>query len=141
VKGACLSSRILKSAACRNGEVVLRRDFWGWASPSQITRALQSLMSRGVLVRLGYGIYAKARPSRLSGRPVPRQPLEFLAIEALRRLGVPAEQGVSRRAYAEGESLQIPMQPVINTDGVRFARRLSVGRRTVRYERNQRRAA
>jgi hypothetical protein len=141
MKRAGLSGRILRSVGGRSGEVVLRRDFEGWASPSQITRALQTLQARGALVRIGYGVYAKARPSGLSGQPVPRQPLEFLAIEALRRLGVPAEQGVSSRAYADGESLQIPMQPVINTDGVRFARRLSVGRRTVRYERNQRRAA
>lgn len=136
-----LRSRILKSAACRSGEVLLRRDFEGWASPSQITRALQSLISHGVIVRLGYGVYAKARPSRLSGRPVPRQPLEVLAVEALRWLGVLALPGLSSRAYADGESLQIPMQPVINTDGIRFARQLSVGRRTVRYETNQRRAA
>lgn len=141
MKAGYLCSRILKSAACRSGEVLLRRDFEGWASPSQVTRALQSLISRGALVRLGYGVYVKARPSRLSGQPVPRQPLEVLAAEALRRLGVPALPGLSSRAYADGESLQIPMQPVINTGGVRFARQLSVGRRTVRYERNQRRAA
>lgn len=141
MKRAGLSGRILRSVGGRSGEVVLRRDFEGWASPSQITRALQTLQARGALVRIGYGVYAKARPSRLSGQPVPRQPLEALAIEALGRLGVPARPGASGRAYADGASWQMPMQPVINTGGARFARQLSVGRRTVRYERDHRRAA
>jgi hypothetical protein len=130
-----------KSLGARRGEVVLRRDFQGWASPSQVTRALQALLSRGQLVRLGYGVYAKGRPSRLGGKAVPRQPLEALAFEALDRLGVAPAPGDAGRSYADGASLQIPMQPVINTGSSRFARRLSVGRQTVRYERNRRRAS
>ena len=100
MKETFLRSRIAKSVGARRGEVVLRRDFEGWASPSQVTRALQGLLSRGQLVRLGYGVYAKGRPSRLSGKPVPRQPLEALAFEALDRLGIAAAPGEAGRGYA-----------------------------------------
>ena len=76
MKRMILRDRILRSLALRRGEVILRDYFCDWGSASQVTRTLQSLLASGALVRLGYGVYAKARPSALSGRPVPRQPLE-----------------------------------------------------------------
>jgi len=138
MKDVLLKTRMLRSIGKREGEILLRRDFEGWASSSQVTRTLQSLLSRGVILRLGYGVYTKARPSALSGRPVPRQPLEVLAAETFQRLNLPVSPGTSLQAYAQGTSPQIPMQAVFRMGQSRCNRRLGVGDRTIRYERNQR---
>jgi len=138
MKDVLLKTRMLRSIGKREGEILLRRDFEGWASSSQVTRTLQSLLSRGVILRLGYGVYTKARPSALSGRPVPRQPLEVLAAETFQRLNLRVSPGSSLQAYARGTSPQIPMQAVFRMGQSRCCRRLGVGDRTIRYERNQR---
>lgn len=138
MKRMILRDRILRSLALRRGEVILRDYFCDWGSASQVTRTLQSLLASGALVRLGYGVYAKARPSALSGRSVPRQPLEVLASETFKRLDIPAVPGTSSQSYFTGSTTQIPMQAVFNMGDSRFNRCLTVGARSVRYERNQR---
>ena len=103
-------------------------------SQSQVSRGLRELMKDGEIVRLGYGVYAKARPSRLSGRPVPRVTLEELAQETLQRLGVEPRLGAAQAAYAEGRTTQIPYKTTFNTGQRRISRKLTVGISTVTYE-------
>jgi hypothetical protein len=75
--------------------------------------------------RLGYGVYARAIVSRLSGEPLlhARNGLSGAARQALDKLGVPWEPTESERAYNEGRSTQIPVNPVLRVKG-RFSRRL-----------------
>ncbi|MBM9535466.1 DUF6088 family protein [Desulfobulbus alkaliphilus] len=131
-----IKERMLRSIAKRKGEVVLRGDFEKMGSPSQVSRALNELIKAGRLVRIGYGVYAKARVSSVSGKPVPREPLEVLAWEALVRLKVDVRTGRAQTAYAEGKTGQIPMQATFSTGNRRISRKLSVGNRSVRYENN-----
>jgi hypothetical protein len=131
-----VKERMVRSIAMRKGEVVLRADFGSMGSPSQISRALKDLIAAGRIVRLGYGVYAKARPSTLSGKPVPRVSLEQLAQEALERLGVPVRPGRAQAAYVEGRTTQIPVRTTFNTGRRRISRKITVGTSTVRYENN-----
>lgn len=131
-----IKDRMVRSIALRKGEVVLRTDFEAMGSPSQITRAIKELTKTGRIVRLGYGVYAKARPSVLSGKPVPRVSLEELAQEALEKLGVPAQLGRAQADYAEGKTTQIPVRTTFNTGQRRISRKITVGISTVRYENN-----
>lgn len=130
----CIKDRMIRSIALRRGEVVLRADFERMGSASQISRALRQVVSAGKLVRLGYGVYARAEPSVLSGRPIPRQPLESLASEALQRLNVGAVPGRAGRNYASGSTGQIPMRATFSTGRRRISRRLTVGKRSVHFE-------
>ncbi len=123
-----------RSIARRKGEVILRADFATMGSQSQVSRGLRELMKDGEIVRLGYGVYAKARPSRLSGRPVPRVTLEELAQETLQKLGVEPRLGAAQAAYAEGRTTQIPYKTTFNTGQRRISRKLTVGISTVTYE-------
>ncbi len=66
------------------------------------------LSKRVDLVRLGHGVFAKARISSLSGKPVPREPLEVLAEETLRRLHIDAQPGQAQRDYASAKSTHVP---------------------------------
>ncbi|WP_435105712.1 DUF6088 family protein [Arhodomonas sp. AD133] len=51
----------------------LRRDFTVSASPEAVRKALTRLQEEGTLVRIGQGIYARARRSRLSGDSFPKE--------------------------------------------------------------------
>ncbi len=82
-------------------------------------------MRDGRLVRLGYGVYARAIVSRLSSEALLMNPtgLRGVAREALTKLGVPWEPTEAELAYNEGHSTQIPVNPVLRVKG-RFSRRL-----------------
>ena len=62
----------IKSSVANQGDgVFLRAEFARFGSPAQVGRALRQLTSEGALVRLGLDVYAKAKPSVLSGQPIP----------------------------------------------------------------------
>ena len=136
MRALSVKERMARSIALRRGEVLLRADFASMGSPSQISRALKELIAAGKIVRLGYGVYAKARPSVLSGKPVPRVCLAQLAQEALEKLGVTVALGRAQAAYAAGKTTQVPVRTTFNTGSRRISRKITVGISTVRYENN-----
>ncbi|WP_034416772.1 DUF6088 family protein [Candidatus Synechococcus spongiarum] len=129
-----MRERLRRSVAARQGEVVLRRDLLDLGSASQVSRGLKQLVEDGKLVRIGMGVYAKATPSRLSGQPAPRQPLEVLAAETLDRLGIAWKQGKAQRLYNAGLTTQVPWRTTFDTSPLRVTRRLQVGKGVVEYE-------
>ena len=131
-----VKDRMVRSIALRKGEVVVRDDFKTMGSASQVSRALKALIDDGKIIRLGYGIYAKARPSKLSGKPVARVSLAELGQEALQKLGVTVELGRAQAEYASGKTTQIPVRTTFNTGQRRITRKITVGISTVRYENN-----
>jgi len=126
--------RLQRSIANRHDEVFLRADFESFASQAQVGRALKVLTTSGVLVKLGVGVYAKAKPSVLSGLPIPVKPLEVLAPRVLEKLGVPVEASRLTTAYNEGHSTQLPAGIVLNTGRRRIRRKLGFNGRSVQYE-------
>jgi hypothetical protein len=129
--------RIEERIARKTAEpVFLPREFADLSSETQVVRALRSLVRDGRLVRLGYGVYARAIVSRLSGEPLLLNPtgLRGAAREALTKLGVKWEPTEAERAYNEGRSTQIPVNPVLRVKG-RFSRRLRDGNTVLVLER------
>jgi len=121
-----LRERIEARIARKRGEdVFLPREFADLGGEDQVLRALRSLTREGRLVRLGYGIYGRAITSRLSGKPILYSPNGFAgaARQALTKLGVKWEPTEAERAYNEGRSTQVPVNPVVRVKG-RFSRRL-----------------
>ncbi len=112
----------------RSDDVFLTREFRDLGGEDQVLRALRSLVREKRLVRLGYGVYGRAVVSRLSGEPLLYSPNGFLgaARQALNKLGVPLEPTEAERAYNEGRSTQVPVNPVLRVKG-RFSRRLRDG--------------
>ncbi len=106
-------------------DVFLTREFKKLGGEDQVLRVLRALVDDGQLVRLGYGIYGRARQSRLSRQPVLSNPGGFLgaAHQALDKLGVKWEPTDAQRAYNEGRSTQVPVNPVVRVKG-RFSRHL-----------------
>jgi len=112
----------------RRDDVFLPREFRDLGGEEQVRRVLRDLVREKRLVRLGYGVYARAVASRLTGEPLLYSPDGFLgaARQALTKLGVPWEPTEAQRAYNEGRSTQIPVNPVVRVRG-RFSRRLRDG--------------
>lgn len=96
---------------------------------------LNALLQQGVLVRIGVGVYAKAKPSVLSGNPIPVEPLEVLAPIALRKLGVQVHSPQRSRDYNSGLTTQVPTGLVVNVGGRRITRKLGFNGKFVEYER------
>jgi Family of unknown function (DUF6088) len=136
-RGKTLRQKIESRIARRRGDsVFLTREFVGLGGEDQVLRALRGLVRDGHLVRLGYGVYGRAVPSRLSGRPMLYSPNGFIgaARQALDKLGVEWEPTESERAYNEGRSTQVPVNPVVRVRG-RFNRHLSYGNSELVVER------
>lgn len=124
-----LRERIEGRIARRKSDAVfLTREFADLGGEDQVIRALRTLTKEGVLVRLGYGVYGRAVVSRLSGRPMLYSPNGFIGAsrQALTKLGVQWEPAEAERAYNEGRSTQIPVNPVVRIKG-RFSRQLRYG--------------
>lgn len=128
-------NRIQRSVANRNADVFLRADFETFGSPAQISRALTELQSKGSLVKLGVGVYAKAKSSVLSGKPIPIKPLEVLAPEVLKKFGVQVAESRQTREYNAGRSTQVPAGIVFNVGKRRIQRKLGFNGKLVQYER------
>ena len=109
-------------------DVFLPREFVDLGGEDQVLRVLRGMVREGQLVRLGYGVYGRAVVSRLSGEPLLYSANGFLgaARQALNKLGVSWEATEAERAYNEGRSTQVPLNPVVRVKG-RFSRRLRDG--------------
>lgn len=132
-----LREKIEGRIARRKGDAVfLPREFADLGGEDQVLRALRGLVRDGGLVRLGYGVYGRAVRSRLSGQPLLYSPNGFIgaARQALTKLGVEWELTEAERAYNEGRSTQIPVNPIVRVKG-RFSRRLSDGNMELVLER------
>lgn len=99
-------------------------------------RVLRGLVQDKRLVRLGYGVYGRAIVSRPSGEPILCSPGGFVgaARQALDKLGVKWEPTDWERAYNEGRSTQVPVNPMVRVKG-RFSRRLRNGNTELIIER------
>jgi predicted transcriptional regulator of viral defense system len=129
-----LIERLTRSIKQRPGNVVLRSDVASFGSASQVSEALRQLQARGVLARIGTGVYAKTRMSSVTGAVIPAGSLESLGAEALQKLGVEIRLGAAAAAYNAGMTTQIPGAVVVNTGRKRIRRRIEVGGRRLVYE-------
>lgn len=127
--------RLRRSIANRTDDVFLRSEFDAFGSRAQVGRAITQLQGLGVLVKLGVGVYAKAKPSVLSGKPIPVKPLEVLAPEIFRKFGVRTEPSRQVREYNAGSSTQVPTGVVVSTGRRRIQRKLGFNGKLVQYER------
>lgn len=131
-----LREKIEGRIARKRDDVFLPREFNDLGGEDQVLRALRGLVRDGCLVRLGYGVYGRAETSRLSGQPMLYSPNGFAgaARQALTKLGVQWEPSEAERAYNEGRSRQVPVNPVLRVKG-RFSRQLRYGNTELILER------
>ena len=132
-----LERRIAARIARMKSSVFLRDDFKDLGGYDQIGRGLRRLTAKGQLIRIGYGVYARAVLSPLSGKTVPAKALPTLAVEVLSRLNVETAQSSFARAYNSGTTTQVPTGRVIAVKG-RFSRKIGYGGKYAVFERASR---
>ncbi|MEQ1642461.1 MAG: conjugal transfer protein [Pyrinomonadaceae bacterium] len=131
-----LREKIEGRIARKRDDVFFPREFVDLGGEDQVLRAFRGLVRDGELVRLGYGVYGRAVASRLSGEPMLYSPGGFAgaARQALNKLGVKWEPTAAERAYNQGRSTQIPVNPAVRVKG-RFSRKLQYQGRELVIER------
>jgi hypothetical protein len=65
-----LRQRIAAPVARRRDDAFLTREFLDLGGERQVLRALRELTEAGKLIRLGYGVYARAEISSLTQKPM-----------------------------------------------------------------------
>ena len=129
-----LEKRIAERIARKKDDVFLRRDFEDLGGYDQVGRALRRLTAKGRLVRIGYGLYARAVPSPLTGGTMAAKPLPALALEALARLEVETAASSFARSHRDGATTQVPTGRMIAVKG-RLSRKIGYGGKYATFER------
>lgn len=91
-------------------------------------------MAKGKLMKIGYGLYARAEASPLSGKTIPTKDLPALGAEALKRLNVEMAPYSTAQAYNAGLTTQVPTGRVIGVKG-RVSRKIGYDGKYVTFER------
>jgi hypothetical protein len=131
---ASVKERIISSIKASSSAVFLRKEFDKFGDYRQVSRAIKSITKSGGLVRVGYGMYARARESTINGQPVPTETLLTIGLEVMKKIGVSADVGKDMRALREGKSTQVPMAAIICIGKARVQRKIFLGKRQVVYE-------
>ena len=129
-----ITNRVRRSIRNRSDLVFRPADFQPVGREASVQRALKDLTDIGLLVRLGVGLYAKAKPSVISGKPIPIQPLEVLGPQALTKLGVRLKASLQAAEYNAGRSTQIPIGIVVNIGKQRISRKIGFNGKFITYE-------
>ena len=128
-----LESKVRYRTSRSSSSVFTPQDFLNLSGRPQVGRTLAKLVADGTLVKLGYGLYAKARTSSLTGAPVPVKSLPELAREALTKIGAEVRASAAEQAYNSGKSLQVPTGRVIGVKG-RVSRKIGFGGNRIMIE-------
>jgi hypothetical protein len=132
-----LETLVSKRIRRKRGDVFLRADFSDLGGYDQVGRVLQQFVGEGRLLRIGSGLYARARPSTLDGAPTPIKGLRALADEALRRLGIQTAPTRLERNYSAGKTTQIPAGRRVAV-AKRVRRKIGYNGVTISFERDRR---
>jgi hypothetical protein len=128
-----LKSKI-KYRLSRSKETVFTpQEFFDLSDRDQVGRALRQLIAEGLLIRFGYGLYAKADKSPYSGNIVPQKALPALAEEALKKMGVKVVASTAMQLYNSGKTTQVPTGRVIGVQG-RISRKMGYNGQSVKLE-------
>ncbi|TXL69141.1 type IV toxin-antitoxin system AbiEi family antitoxin domain-containing protein [Vineibacter terrae] len=129
-----VAEKVEARVARRKGDVFLRADFADLGSYDRIGLVLGQLVRKGSLLRVGQGVYTRAAPSIIDGKPVPVKGIGSLMSEALDRLGIKTRPTRLERAYNSGQTTQVPTGRLIGVNR-RVRRKLGYNGMTVSFER------
>jgi hypothetical protein len=132
-KYGTLSYKISARIARRKDIVFLREDFADLGGYDQVGRILRNLVHTGKIIKIGYGLYAKAKKSSITGEVIPVAPLPTLAKAALKRLGIEVVPSALEKDYRAGKTTQVPTGRMIAIKG-RLKRKIGYGGAYVSYE-------
>jgi hypothetical protein len=128
-----LEKKILKRIARKTDNVLLRDDFKDLGGYDQVGRVLKHLVEKQEVIRIGYGLYAKAKVSTLTGETVLAATLPKLGKEALNRLNIKTVPSKAEIDYNEGRSTQVPTGRLIGVK-TKISRKIGYKGASIKYE-------
>ena len=132
-KYGTLAYKISARMTRKTSSIFVREDFEDLGGYDQIGRILRNFINAGKIIKIGYGLYAKAKKSSLTGKIVPVAPLPTLAKQALERLGVETALSRLEKDYNAGRTTQVPTGRLIAVKG-RVSRKIGYGGVYISYE-------
>ncbi len=126
---ARMNYRIKRSAV----PVFVPKDFKDLSDNDQIGRVFRKMTKSGAPIKIGKGVYARSKTSKLSGKPTLEKPLQYLARDLLQKIGVEAAPSSFDKAYNEDKTTQVPTGRVIGVIG-RIDRKIGYNGNYVTYE-------
>lgn len=122
--------RIKKSKS----SVFLLKDFDDLSDRNQTGRALRELIKENLLMKIGYGLYSRAKKSFFDREIIPERGLIEAGKEALFKLGIKTYPTTYETLYNNFQSTQVPTGRVIGVKS-RITRKISEGGYSLKYER------
>ena len=108
-------------------------DFFDLSSRDQVLRVLRALIQDKLILRVGQGVYTRAKISTITNKCVPEQNLRSIAVTALRKSGVIILPTNYEQKYNQGKITQVPTGLVIGVNK-RVNKRIGFNGRFVKYE-------
>jgi hypothetical protein len=135
MKNSPLKQKIALRIKRSTKEVFLRSDFADLGGYDQVGRALKQILDAGQLVRIGKGLYTRARPSAVTGKPTIAVPGGFKAASraALTRLGYKWEPSTAEQRYNKDDTTQISAAAGVVVQG-RLNRKIGFGNQSLQYQ-------
>ena len=133
VKLITLKDKIRYRVKMSKDTVFLLKDFDDITDRNQTGRILRELIKDKLLMKIGYGLYSKAKTIDDS-RPIPEKGLIGAGKEALKKLGVKIYPSTYETMYNNFQSTQVPTGRVIGVKS-RITRKISEGGYSLRYDR------
>jgi len=129
-----LSEKVEARLARKKGDVFLRADFTDLGSYDRVGVVLRKFVRTGKLMKIGQGVYTRAKPSFFDGKSIPVKGITLLMSEALTRLGVGTGPTKIERDYNAGRTTQVPSGQLIGVKR-RVRRKLGYDGAIMRFER------
>lgn len=106
--------------------VILRSDVADLGGKRQVSYAMNQLIREKKIARVGYGLYAKTKPSSYTDSILLKGPRGFTGMvrEALDRLNISWQPSEAEEDYNSGRSTQVPVRSILRLKN-RFRRKIS----------------
>ena len=108
-------------------------DFYDLSDRDQVGRVLRKMVKEQFLIKIGQGIFAKTKESKLTGKRVLETDFITTAKQALRKLKVKIFPSKAEQDYNSGKSTQVPTGLRIGVNK-RISRTISYNGREISYE-------
>ncbi|GAL09443.1 S-adenosylhomocysteine hydrolase [Vibrio astriarenae] len=128
-----VNDQIHKKIKSSRRYVFERKDFDNYASYGHVGRILNKLVEKGVLMKIGYGLYTKSKINSLTSKPMPTNPggADAIMREVLKMRDVGFELDVMSQKSLNGQSTQVPANIQLKWDPKRFNRYIKVGNKVL----------
>lgn len=130
--GKTLEKKIQYRVKRQKQSLFMLDDFIDLSDKNQIMRALKKLINKKLIVKIGQGLYVRAKISSVTSLPIPEKDINILAIEFLNRFKIKSLPSKYDLMYNNNEATQVPTGRFIIIKG-RVSRKIGFNNNYIKY--------